>query len=161
MDIVCFELLTKALDEVIEVGALRVDAIDDPHQVEEYLFGKFVFANMLTMIFEVSLDNELPQNTHLVLLLLLDDGLVFCNDPLSDVLRSVVFHDVLDKVLCLVYFNMLSHLVREGRQLKYLCQLVVSLVRRVHHVLADLAEILSFQALFKWLFWEALTFLGR
>ena len=55
---VCLELLAKALDEVVEVRALRVDSIDDPHQVKEKILADLVLGNMLAMVVQVARDNQ-------------------------------------------------------------------------------------------------------
>ena len=76
------------------------------------------------------------------------------NDPLSDLLGSIILHYVLNKVLGPINIDVSSHLGREGGQLEHLTQLAIRLVWRVHHVLADLGEVLLLQARVKGLFWE-------
>ena len=57
--------------------------------------------------------------------LLIDDGLILSDDLLSDLLGSVILHDILDEVLGLVHIDMFSYLGREGGKLEHLTQLVV------------------------------------
>jgi hypothetical protein len=90
---------------------------------------------------------------------LIDDGLILSDDLLSDLLGSVILHDILDEVLGLVHIDMFSHLGREGGKLEHLIQLVVRLVGRVHHVLANLAEVLIFEAIVERLSREVLLLL--
>jgi hypothetical protein len=56
---------------------------------------------------------------------LIDDGLILSDDLLSDLLGSVILHDILDEVLGLVHIDMFSYLGREGGKLEHLTQLVV------------------------------------